>query len=641
MVNAVTNIFKRIFYRKVFILFAILANHLSAGAEVWKQGGLFRADSTSGIFIASKPTFAIQNSSETPPADSLFKDIYNPIKLRTFVFALGTDPFWMNLSLVNSGKETRNIALRFPHHGVSTSVFLQDAGKNFTVYHPYKKNGFLYVNLALTPGFHQMYVRHQQYWSKMYFGVDIVDQHEIENDRGEYMNIASDAVFTIVAFAVLILFQIVYVALQMYFHRKPEYFQYLLYLLCIGLYFEIRMEMIVKLDGLVALIPWAIPYLNDTLLLLPFTYYLGFSRYFIGTKELFPKMDKIIKTIERLNLMMAGIVVLIMFLGLTAIAYPVVMSTVVATFFISLWLIRFFYLRRNKLTQFLLLASIFAITGHFLAMTIPMFPSISSKLNIDPINLTMAGLAFEMFIFNTGLGYKAKHEQEEKIKAQTELIGQYKKNQEIQEQMQGMRDKIANDLHDDIGSTLSGIVVYGQVAINSDKAKADGILLKIIDSSQRMMESMRDIVWAIHSRNDEGRGMVKRMRDAASDRLGLTGIKFTLDADNEVESRHFTMAARRNMLMLFKEALNNAVKHSGANAITCRLQIEGERMLMEISDNGKGFDTGTQSSGNGLGSMHQRSAELKARLYVESSPEQGTRIRIQIPLAENMIPGHS
>ena len=611
---------------------------MAQATDVWKQRGLFRADTTAGIFIESEPNYIINNASKLPPPDSLFVLTHGGSHIREFVLSLGTNPFWVRIPVEVKGSQSKEISVRLPNKGAETAMY---TGTPFKEIKPVFKNGFVYLNVTLEPGKNILYIRHQQYWTKMYFGADIIASAESDNDRGEYMDIASDAVFTIVAFAVLILFQIVYVALQMYFHKKPEYFQYLLYLLCIGLYFEIRMELIVKIDGLTHFIPFAIPYLNDILLLIPFTYYLGFSRYFIGTRELFPVMDRNIRRIEIANLIMAGVVVLLMLTGFGKVAYSVVMGTVVVIFFISLWLIRFFYLRRNKLTQFLLLASLFAVTGHFLAMTIPMFPSLAAKIPFDLINITMVGLAFEMFIFNTGLGYKAKHEQEEKLKAQMELISQYKKNQEIQEQMQGMRDKIANDLHDDIGSTLSGIVVYGQVAINSEKAKADGILLKIIDSSQRMMESMRDIVWAIHSRNDEGKGMVKRMRDAASERLGLTGIKFNLETDTEVESQLFTMAARRNMLMLFKEALNNAVKHSGATIISCRLQISNGILILEITDNGKGFDTNIQNSGNGLVSMRQRTIELKARLEVESSTEKGTCIRIEIPLAENRIPGHN
>ncbi|MBK7971172.1 MAG: hypothetical protein IPK08_20830 [Bacteroidetes bacterium] len=241
--------------------------------------------------------------------------------------------------------------------------------------------------------------------------------------------------------------------------QKKEYTYYFFYLICILLYFGIRLEFNVRFDFLKLYFPAMVPYMNDVLLILPFFFYLRFSRYFIGTAELYPQMDKQIKIVEYIILAMAFIVALLIPLDEPYLAMIIITIFIQLLFLYSVWLIRFFYLRRNKLIRFLLIASVFAVTGHFLAITLPLIPQVSSYLTFDLLNITMIGLAFEIFFFNTGLGYKAKFEQEEKLKAQAEVINQYAQNQKIQLQLEGMRDKIANDLHDDVGSTLSSIVL--------------------------------------------------------------------------------------------------------------------------------------------------------------------------------------
>ncbi len=622
------------YLRVVFILLLISALNNNSSAETWEMNNVFRSDTTEGIQLI-QPVKYIYPAPESPvPADAAFEKEFYGVGIVKFLFNIGKKPVWYRIELENTKSVPLEISIRYKSPIIQPGLLLKSGDSTVSAGTPRIENGFYYQDFKLNPGKQIVYVFNRQTWSKIVFGFDFVLRKDTYDDRAEYILQKSDTIFTQVAFVVLVFFQVVYVMLQFFYHRKKEYTYYFFYLLCILLYFGVRLEFNLRFDFLKLYIPGIVPYLNDILLILPFFFYLRFSRYFIGTAELYPKMDKQIKIAEYIILAMVFIVALLIPLDQAYLALIVITIFVQLLFLYSVWLIRFFYLRRNKLIRFLLIASVFAVTGHFLAITLPLIPPVVPYLTFDLLNITMIGLAFEIFFFNTGLGYKAKFEQEEKLKAQAEVINQYAQNQKIQLQLEGMRDKIANDLHDDVGSTLSSIVLYGQVALKSDQEKSKSVIEKIINSSQRMMESMSDIVWAIHSRNDAWVNLISRMKETASERLGMTGIRFTLNHDEAIEQIRFNMEARRNILLLFKEALHNAAKYSDAGSINCDLCIEGAMLLLTVQDDGKGFHPEQAIKGNGLESMKSRSQELKGTFKIESSPGKGTRITFQLPVNE-------
>lgn len=630
--------FRNLYYlRVVIILLFISALTNNLRAETWEMNNIFRSDTTKGIRLI-QPVKYIYPAPESPvPNDAAFEKEFYGVGIVKFLFTVGKKPVWYRIELENTKTVPLEISIRYKSPIVQPGLLLKSGDSTVSAGTPRIENGFYYQDFKLNPGKQVVYVFNRQTWSKIVFGFDFVLRNDTYDDRAEYILQKSDSIFTQVAFVVLVFFQVVYVMLQFFYHRRKEYTYYFFYLLCILLYFGVRLEFNLRFDFLKLYIPGIVPYLNDVLLILPFFFYLRFSRYFIGTAELYPKMDKQIKIVEYIILAMASIIVLLIPLDQPYLGMIVITIFVQLLFLYSIWLIRFFYLRRNKLIRFLLIASVFAVTGHFLAITLPLIPPVVPYLTFDLLNITMIGLAFEIFFFNTGLGYKAKFEQEEKLKAQAEVINQYAQNQKIQLQLEGMRDKIANDLHDDVGSTLSSIVLYGQVALKSDQEKSKSVIEKIISSSQRMMESMSDIVWAIHSRNDAWVSLISRMKETASERLGMTGIRFSLNHDEAIEKIRFNMEARRNILLLFKEALHNAAKYSDAGSINCDLRIEGDMLLLTVQDDGKGFHPEQVIKGNGLESMKSRSQELKGTFEIESSPGKGTRITFQLPVNELSI----
>jgi signal transduction histidine kinase len=145
-----------------------------------------------------------------------------------------------------------------------------------------------------------------------------------------------------------------------------------------------------------------------------------------------------------------------------------------------------------------------------------------------------------------------------------------------------------------------------------------------------MMESMSDIVWAINTRHDDWPQLIQRMRAAAIELTEARNMQLRFHADDIPERIPLDMEKRRNIYLLFKEAVNNSVKYANATSLDVRLERQGDVMRLVISDNGVGFRPEQVKGGNGLVNMNTRTAMHGGTLRIESSPGQGTRITLEL-----------
>lgn len=196
-----------------------------------------------------------------------------------------------------------------------------------------------------------------------------------------------------------------------------------------------------------------------------------------------------------------------------------------------------------------------------------------------------------------------------------------------------LRSKISRDLHDEIGSALTSINILSKVALSkaSHDAEINGYLSKIKDSTFRTMESMSDIVWAINPKNDKLEALMSRMKEFAADICEAQGIDLAFILPPELEKLSIDLAKRKNLFLVFKEAVNNAVKYSGCTLLRVEFDRTNDQLQMIITDNGKGFDKTTILRGNGLHNMHERAAECNGTLQVNSGM-QGTSVILNIPI---------
>ncbi|HET7896605.1 MAG TPA: histidine kinase, partial [Flavisolibacter sp.] len=182
------------------------------------------------------------------------------------------------------------------------------------------------------------------------------------------------------------------------------------------------------------------------------------------------------------------------------------------------------------------------------------------------------------------------------------------KMQELQK-LQQMRMQIAADLHDDIGSTLTSISYYSEMVKMGLKDKDEAILHlldKIGTNARNTVSAMSDIVWVTAPHNDGASTLTNRMRNFAAEMLGQRNIHYHFHADEALEQLELTMQQRKNIYLIYKEAIHNAVKYSGCTEISIAVGQTDELFSLVVQDNGRGFSADQLNGGNGLPNMKKR-----------------------------------
>jgi signal transduction histidine kinase len=199
---------------------------------------------------------------------------------------------------------------------------------------------------------------------------------------------------------------------------------------------------------------------------------------------------------------------------------------------------------------------------------------------------------------------------------------QLRRRQEIAE----LRDRIARDLHDEVGSNLGSIALLGQLAQSGDMEQMRRELAEIERIARETAESMRDIVWLLGRESDAPADLLARFRETTA--TLLAGIEHTFEADPAAIPPRPSLDFKRHVYLILKEALHNIVKHSGAKRASVSLGKEGPAFVMDLQDDGRGFDPTQAVGGTGLRSMAARAKELGGMLSVKSIPGRGCAVRL-------------
>ena len=202
-------------------------------------------------------------------------------------------------------------------------------------------------------------------------------------------------------------------------------------------------------------------------------------------------------------------------------------------------------------------------------------------------------------------------------------------------ELERVRRRIATDLHDDIGSSLTRISLLSEVVqrqIDGVEAPVREPLSSIARLSRELVDSMSDIVWAINPRKDHLSDLSQRMRHFGSDVLTARGIDFRFRAPETEQNIKVGANFRREFFLLFKEGVNNMVRHSGCTGADIEFRAEADGLFLRLSDDGRGFDVSQKSNGHGLASMRERTEGLGGKLAIVSCEGQGTTLTFTIPL---------
>lgn len=194
-------------------------------------------------------------------------------------------------------------------------------------------------------------------------------------------------------------------------------------------------------------------------------------------------------------------------------------------------------------------------------------------------------------------------------------------------ELQGVRMQIARDLHDHVGSGLSQIAILSEVAQRSEEKQQ---LKQIGDIAREMVDSISDIVWAINPARDNLPDLAQRMRRFAADLLTPRGIDVVFEAAGMSGEEGIDPETRRQVFLIYRECLRNVVRHSRCQSVKIRIVSENGALLVEVADDGVGFDRAVAQGGTGLASVEERARSLGGRIVWLNGT--GTTVTLRVPL---------
>ncbi|MBL0323566.1 MAG: hypothetical protein IPP61_00025 [Cytophagaceae bacterium] len=187
---------------------------------------------------------------------------------------------------------------------------------------------------------------------------------------------------------------------------------------------------------------------------------------------------------------------------------------------------------------------------------------------------------------------------------------------------QKLRNQIAADLHDEIGSTLSSISILSELVAFQQKEQFNPeIMSQVSNDARNVIEKMDEIIWTINPDNDEFYNLETRLKSYAIPMLESKDIDFKFDFSPELESVKIDMGIRRDIYLILKEAINNLVKYSETKSAHIEGRVAGNKLIFKIIDKGIGFDIKEHTDRNGRKNMHSRAKKIDADLDIQSEVE--------------------
>jgi len=460
-----------------------------------------------------------------------------------------------------------------------------------------------------------------------------------------------------------LLFQVLYMLFQWLIIRRREYLYYLFYIAVLSLYFLSKFELDLGLNLLFARYPILGVYLGKTMMIVAYFLYFRFVRNFLELPANYPRLNGWIIRIEYFLLVYGALDLAFILLTMNDRMQTTVFTVVLLFVFLSAaGFIFYLFRRRQALIFYVLTGSLFVALGNIFGLIVTWVRDYRQvDLGFNLLIIPQAGVLLEMLCFTAGLGYKSHMWEKEKIRSQEKLIEQLKANEQLQNRMQTIRNKIAQDLHDDIGSTLSSISILSDLAmrglgprsgderygegsgvrgddavrggdtvrgadsvrdgdtvrgddavsgantvrggdtvhsLRSDNEQTSRTMHEIKDSALLLMERMDDIVWSINPRNDSLDNLLMRVRHFATTVFEAKGIDYTIDIPKNISELRLPMDYRQHIYLILKEAINNLVKYAGASRAFIEVRWEGTGLDLCVRDNGLGFDAAGVSAGN-------------------------------------------
>ncbi len=425
----------------------------------------------------------------------------------------------------------------------------------------------------------------------------------------------------------IIFFQAMFVFLQYVIFKRVEYIYYIVYIFAMGFFLYFQQEAEFDLTTVTKNNPTIKSLLASPVILLAFATYIQFGQKFLEI-NIERKVFRVVRFLKIFLFFETALFFILIAFKVPRSKQDLVFDfTVPILFILCIWVIVVLLKEKNALNNFLIAGALFITVGGTIGSMINLFGNAVNGFNPTVMLPLEIAVFFELILLNTGLIYKTRLIEQNIIVSQQHLIEEYKLNEDLQTRMQDIRQNISKDLHDEVGATLSGIKVFSQLAVDRP-ANSIEYLDKIKNYSEDMISKMSDIVWSINPLNDSFEIIMNRLQLSAKTIAAVKNIDVVFSIDDELKKTIVDMQVRKNIYLIAKEAINNATKYAVCNNIFVTLAKENNNAILQIIDDGIGFDPLNTNEGNGLKNMKDRAKDINATFNIEMHKPKGTAIRL-------------
>ena len=375
-------------------------------------------------------------------------------------------------------------------------------------------------------------------------------------------------------------------------------------------------------------------YLDLFLLITATVSYYLFTRCFLDTRKIHPRLDKFLRWNVYIFSSMLAVFTIFYLVNkqhpwLNLIENTIKSVILVASIMYVIVAVR----QRNKLMNYLGIGTALQIFFSLVSFAFILQSVRPLALWNSAMFYYELGIIVSVYFFFVGVIYKNK----------TELIGQIKNEESLKREAemkkfqtkyavlqaeQDLRDRISADMHDDLGAGITTIRLYSEMARERLDVKDVPELEKISSSANELLNNMNAIIWSMTTENDNLENVVAYIRSYAQEFLDDTGITCSVILPEKIPTLQVAGEMRRNIFLVVKEALNNVVKHADATEVIIRLNVVDKGLKLDICDNGKGIQPDKiREFGNGLKNMKRRMQTMGIQFDLQSD-DQGTAISL-------------
>ncbi|MBP6432403.1 MAG: hypothetical protein KA319_11615, partial [Ferruginibacter sp.] len=428
----------------------------------------------------------------------------------------------------------------------------------------------------------------------------------------------------------VLVFQTIFLTILYFITRKKDILFYSLYLLSQTVYFFWNApNTFFGVDDNVVFNSSFYLYANTPLIIVANLLYIYFLLYFFTS--LYNKKRR-----NYLVTIMAGIALLLISISIISVyvkhsnQYIFYLANFLSAGF-SFYVLREIYVKKIANTSWIVTGIILNIIGN--AITILMIVLWRYKVHhlfTDdyPLFFMRCGILADIFFYLIAI-LKKWNIQEKQLAVQ-----------EIEKQLaiEKVRNKISSQLHDDIGSTLSGVSMYSHMASDmlskGQNERAINTLSVIQQSTDEVVAKLSDLVWSVNPSEDSLQKLFDKLDLYAFQICNTKSIVFKLHNSVLLTNFNLTVEQRYSLYLFCKEAINNVVKYSEADLLELTVKETNQQLHITITDNGKGFNVESIKRGNGLGNMQKRADELGGDFDIQSKPGAGCSISLKLKITQ-------